>query len=153
MERAFHLAFGGQRVNPKREFFSIEPERVIAVLSLLAVADATPQVEQELSAGLDSDDRQSRETLKRSRRPRMNLGEMGIPVGAQLVYRDDAEATVTVLDDKTVDLRGEALSLTAATQRLMGTDYQVSPTPYWSYDGRSLRSIYEDTYLLEGDSA
>lgn len=153
VERAFHLAFGGQRVNPKREFFSIEPERVIAVLSLLAVADATPQVEQELSAGLDSDDRQSRETLKRSRRPRMNLGEMGIPVGAQLVYRDDAEATVTVLDDKTVDLRGEALSLTAATQRLMGTDYQVSPTPYWSYDGRSLRSIYEDTYLLEGDSA
>lgn len=153
VERAFHTAFGGQRVNPKREFFSIEPERVIAVLSLVAVGDATPQVERELAVGLDSDDRASRETLKRSRRPRMNLGEMGIPVGATLVYRDDADATVTVLDDKTVEFNGEPCSLTAATQRLMGTPYQVSPTPYWSYEGRPLKTIYEETYVVEGESA
>lgn len=146
VERAFHTAFGGQRVNPKREFFSIEPERVIAILSLLAVSDATPQVERELSSALDSDDRQSRETLKRSKRPRMNFSDMGIAPGSILVYRDDAEALATVIDERTVEYLGEPSSLTALTQRLMGTSYPLSPTPYWTFEGRTLKAIYDETY-------
>lgn len=153
VERAFHTAFGGQRVNPKREFFSIEPERVIAILSLLAVNDATPQVERELGSSLDNDDRQSRETLKRSKRPRLNFADMQIPVGSRLVYRDDAEAVATVLDERNVDYQGESVSLTALTQSLMGTSYPLSPTPYWTFEGRTLKAIYDETYASADESA
>jgi carbon storage regulator CsrA len=40
VERAFHLAFGPYRVNPKREFFSIEPEQAIALLKADTSANA-----------------------------------------------------------------------------------------------------------------
>lgn len=31
VEKALHLAFGNARINPNREFFKIEPGRVVAV--------------------------------------------------------------------------------------------------------------------------
>jgi len=47
VEKALHFAFGRDRTNPNREFFSIEAERVIAVLKLLKVDDITTQFEQQ----------------------------------------------------------------------------------------------------------
>src|SRR5436305_420811 len=44
VERALHRAFAPHRVNPKREFFKIEPDQAIAILKLLHVEDATEQV-------------------------------------------------------------------------------------------------------------
>ena len=38
-EKAFHSAFSPNRVNPKREFFNIDPEQSIAVLELMAISD------------------------------------------------------------------------------------------------------------------
>lgn len=38
-EKAFHTAFEPSRVNPKREFFNINLEQAIAVLSLIAIED------------------------------------------------------------------------------------------------------------------
>lgn len=146
VERAFHTAFGDHRVNPKREFFSIEPERVIAILQLLAVTDVTPQVERELSAGLDSDDRESRETLKRSKRPRMNFAEMGIPAGSFLVFKDDGEIRARVVDDRQVECDGTVSSLTKLTTDILGTPYSVQPSPYWTFEGRSLKVLYDETY-------
>lgn len=153
VESALHVAFGDHRVNPKREFFSISPERVTAVLALLAVADMTPQVERELSANLDSDDRESRDVMKRKKRPRMNFAEMGIPVGATLVFRDDADVTVTVQDDHLVDSGGRSSSLTRVTTELLGTPYQVQPSPYWSFQGRLLKDIYDETYSSDEDES
>jgi hypothetical protein len=38
------------------------------------------------------------------------------------------------------------MSLTAATQQVLGTEYAVAPGPHWTYDGRLLRDIYDETY-------
>jgi len=146
VEQAFHAGFGDHRVNPRREFFEIEPERVIAILRLLALEDITPQVERQLSAGLDSEDRAARETMRRSKRPQMNFREMGIPVGSVLVYRNDPSTTVVVVDERRVEHAGEVCSLTRVTTELLGTSYQVQPSPYWSFEGRVLKTIYEETY-------
>lgn len=151
VEQAFHTGFGDHRVNPKREFFSIEPERVIAILQLVALADITPQVEGQLSAGLDSEDKQARESLRRAKRPRMNFAEMGIPAGARLVFRNDPSIEVIVEDDRHVLWHDESCSLTKATAELLGIAYQVQPSPYWTYDGRVLKDIYEDTYAPDGE--
>jgi hypothetical protein len=114
VEAAFHHAFGNTRVNPKREFFQIEPERVVSILRLLAIEDVTPQVEEELSEGLDAADKESREALTRSRRPPLNFGVMKIPIGAILSYKDDDKVQVKVVDERHVEYNGVPCSLTKA---------------------------------------
>ena len=150
VEEAFHLAFGNTRVNPKREFFKVEPERVIAVLKLLAVEEVTPQVEKELTEGLDSTDKESRENLERVRRPIMNFKAMGIPVGAILSYRE-GNATVTVVDERHVNYNGRVCFLTAVTKELMGLDTSIQPAPYWLYEGKTLKKIYDETFADEDE--
>ena len=43
VERALHNAFGDHRINPKREFSELDPERVYPVLKLVCVEDVTPR--------------------------------------------------------------------------------------------------------------
>lgn len=150
VEDSLHVAFGNTRVNPKREFFKIEPERVIAVLKLLALENVTPQIESEMSEGLDSTDKESRANLERSRRPNMNFVEMGIPIGATLSY-ENGNVQVTVVDERHVNFNGRELFLTAVTKEVMGLDYSVQPAPHWNYEGKTLKKIYEETYSDEGE--
>ena len=42
VEKRLHDAFGDHRINPKREFFRIHPERVVSILKLVEVRDVTP---------------------------------------------------------------------------------------------------------------
>jgi hypothetical protein len=72
---------------------------------------------------------------------------MGIPIGSTLVSSDDeVTTTLTVVDAKKVRLGEDELSLTAATQRVLGVEYAVRPARHWTFEGRSLREIYKETY-------
>ena len=88
VERALHFAFGDHRINPNREFFKIEAERVIAVLKLLKVEDITAQLEQTLEADVTAADKQSAQNLKDARRPRMNFHELGVTTASVLLFKD-----------------------------------------------------------------
>lgn len=144
VERALHRAFAPDRVNPKREFFSIDPEQAIAILKLLHVADATAEIssienmipEEEIQAAKQYQDR----------RPRLNFIEMGIPIGS-ILHFTEGDAFVTVAGERKVTLEGNQTSLTAATRQLLHLDYNVAPGPYWTYEGKSLREIYNATYI------
>jgi hypothetical protein len=144
VEAALHTAFGPSRVNPKREFFRIDPEQAIAILKLLDTAvDATAEVALE-PTGIDDQSLQAARTL-RSRRPNLNFEEMGIPIGATLNCTR-ADATATVASPKKVDYLGDRIGLSVATRLVMGTDYNLNPGPYWTYDGKTISEIYNDTY-------
>jgi hypothetical protein len=143
VERALHRAFAPNRVNPRREFFNIEPDQAIAILKLLHVEDATAEV-ASLPTAVPTEDVDAGKQY-RSRRPNLNFREMGIPVGAILEFSETA-AHVTVAGDRKVLLGDEELSLTAATRRLLALDYSVAPGPFWTYQGKPLRQIYEETY-------
>ena len=131
VEKALHFAFGVSRINPNREFFRIEAERVIAVLKLLKVDDITTQFERQLEADVEAVDKQSAQNLKDTKRPRMNFHELGIPDGSVLVSKDGS-MFATVVGEKKVDLEGSICSLTAATRKLLGLpdDYPLQPSPY-----------------------
>lgn len=43
IENALHVAFGPNRINPRREFFRIEPDQAIAILKLLHTEDDSVQ--------------------------------------------------------------------------------------------------------------
>jgi hypothetical protein len=81
------------------------------------------------------------------KRPRMNFEEMGIPIGSELIFSNNAEVAL-VVSERTVMFRGEVSSLTSATRTALGEGYayNIAPGPYWSYNGRKLRDIYNDTY-------
>lgn len=145
VEKALHFAFGNTRINPNREFFKIEAERVVAVLKLLKVEDITQQVEHTLEADVTAADKQSAQNLKEARRPRMNFRELGIQNGSVLVSKDGA-MQVTVIDDKKVELNGVTCTLTAATRKLLGLpdDYAIQPSPYWTFNGKTVKEIYDD---------
>ncbi len=88
VEKALHLAFGMTRLNPNREFFKLEPERVIAVLKLLKVDDITAEFEHTIESDLPEVDKQSALAVKRSMRPPMNFHELGIPNSSVLISKD-----------------------------------------------------------------
>ncbi len=67
VERAFHQAFGPYRINPRREFFDIEPEQAIALLELMAVENLTPELRAEAEQ-VDVEAKAAADKLKRSRR-------------------------------------------------------------------------------------
>jgi hypothetical protein len=143
VEKALHIAFAPHRINPKREFFKIEADQAIAILKLLHTEDATAEVAHQ-PTGLDTQSIEAGEKL-RARRPNMNFVEMGIPIGAKL-QSTHGDPSVVVVSEKKVLLGQEEMSLTAATRKVFGTDYSVQPSPHWTYNGKLLDDIYEETY-------
>ena len=147
VEAALHHAFNPNRINPKREFFQIDPSQAIGILKLLHVEDATREVEQQASA-VESIELEAADQY-RTRRPNLNFEEMGIPVGSTLIFTKTG-TTATVIAPKKVRLGedGEETSLTAATRQLLGLDYSVAPGSYWRFQGKTVSEIYNDTYVL-----
>lgn len=143
VEQALHIAFSPQRVNPRREFFRIEPEQALAILRLLHVEDATRTVEAQPS-GISEEEQGATRAL-RARRPNLDFNVMGIPMGAVL-QSTRSDVTVTVVGARKVRLGVDEISLTAATQEVLQTPYRVAPGPFWTYNGRLVRDFYEDAY-------
>ncbi|WP_419192461.1 GIY-YIG nuclease family protein [Engelhardtia mirabilis] len=145
VEKALHVAFGPHRVNPKREFFQIDPEQAIAILKLFDTAeDVTTDLAGDLE-GIEPQESAAAEKLK-SRRPNLNFEEMGIPMGAFL-HSNRSSDVVKVVGPKKVMFNGEEMSLSAATQTMMGVDYPLAPGPYWTFEGEAMKDIYNKTYV------
>ena len=152
VERALHFAFGNTRVNPNREFFKIEAERVISVLRLLKVDEVTEEFENKIEDDTEEIDKQSAEIYKETIRPKMNFHELDIPTGSVLISKN-GRLQVTVVEAKKVDLNGEVMSLTMATRRLLGlpNSQPIQPSPYWMYNSKTVKEIYENYHSENED--
>lgn len=146
VEKAFHIAFAPNRINPSREFFKIDPIQAISLLELMCVENLTPQVNTELDK-VDDASKEAGKQLKK-RRPRFSFNEMGIPAGS-ILYATVNDESCEVLNDRDVHFRGEVMSLTNAAKILLGIDYRLAPGPYWTFEGKKVRDIYNDTYPFE----
>ncbi len=145
VEKALHTAFSPDRINPKREFFEIEATQAIAILKLLEIENVSQLVEREVNV-IDTIEVDAARVYAQ-KRPRMNFEEMGIPIGSELSFNNNGEIAI-VISDKMVRFRDEDTSLTNATRMALGDGYayNVAPGPYWRFNGRKLRDIYNDTY-------
>ena len=74
---------------------------------------------------------------------------MGIPIGSRItfIYRNITDEAI-VSSDKKVKYKdeNEEKSLTQLTREIMDLDYNIQPTKYWEYNGKSLYNYYEETY-------
>ena len=146
-EKAFHTAFEPSRVNPKREFFNINPEQAIAVLSLMAIEDVTPSV-QEKAKTIDKEATASAEKFKKKRRPTLNYFEMGLKEGDILKFGRNEESC-TVLNGRQVSYQGETWFLSNLTNKLLDRTGPMDGSPYWYFNGKNLKDLYNETYSID----
>jgi hypothetical protein len=87
------------------------------------------------------DEQLAQDIKEAARRGPFNFGECGIPAGAELVYVDDPNVKVTVLDDRHIQYKGETTSLSGLAQRLKGFNHPVQGTLWFTYNGEVLADL------------
>lgn len=136
LEKILHQLFSENRINPKREFFKIEPERVMLAISIGEFTEVTP--------GLSDVDKEEQEALEKikARRPRIRLEALGIKAGDVVTFSRDESITATVVDGGRIIYNSEVLSLSAAALKvLQSLGYKTpsaSGSEYWMFDGELL---------------
>jgi hypothetical protein len=117
---------------------------------LFSKKDVTPAVAAEINKSLSVAEKEASEHYKK-RRPPLNFSQMGIPLGAKLVLSyDEISAEAYVSSDRKVKTSDsdEEKSLSQLTKEIFNLDYNIQPTRYWSYEGRSLNAYYNETYTF-----
>jgi hypothetical protein len=141
---ALDEAFAPCRLDPRPEFFRIDPAQAVAILRLLHEDDATDEIARQPN-DVDPESLAAVE-LVRKRRPNLDLFEMAIDAGSLLEWAHSLGVQVTVVGPRKVKLEEDELPLSAATQRLIGSQYPVRPAPHWKFRGRLLSELYDETY-------
>lgn len=141
VERQVHEGFGDHRINPKREFFRINPERLLAILKLVEIRDLTPvnDIVQD-SAEQESLNRE------RNRREAFKFSMIGLEKGASLSFVKDDNLRAAVLDDKLIEFDGHPSSLSSSALEILRTRYgyrgrSVAGTLYWCHEGETLSEL------------
>ena len=138
VEKSLHDAFKEQRVNPRREFFEIDPNRVISALKLAMLEDVTPT--KDISLEDEEDKKTTIDALEKMNRRRssFNFEMVGIKKGAELSFCRNESVKAKVIDSKNIEYEGETTSLSSLATKLLGFDYTVQGPRYWMYENETL---------------
>jgi len=134
VEHQLHDAFDNNRVNPKREFFKISPERIVSALKLAEIENITPKkdfVETQ-------EDQKALNEARAEIRAKFNFKMANIPIGAEIIFSRDENIKAKVVDNKLIEFNGEITSLSDSARKILGYDYGVQGTAYWIYEGETL---------------
>lgn len=136
VEHQLHDAFDDNRINPRREFFRVVPERVVAALKLAEIENITPKRDYVETV-------EDQEALNEARkvRSRFNFAMVNIPIGAELYFSRNENLKARVVDThsaNSIEFNGETTSLSRSAQKILGYEYGVAGTDYWMYDGETL---------------
>ena len=142
VESVLHNTFEPFRINPNREFFKIQEENVLPLLEYIGIENITPIINKSLNQGVSNQEIESKQKYKR---PKMDFFEMDIPQGSELIFKDGS-TKVTICNSKKVNFNGEEISLTPLTRKLLNSDNLTRPAPFWTYKGKKLIDIYDETY-------
>jgi hypothetical protein len=136
LEQTLHKLFSDNRINPKREFFRVEPEKVVLAISIGEFSEITPGI-----AVVDEQEKEALEKAK-SRRPNLKLEALGIRTGDVLTCSRDENITAIVTEGGRVIFDGENMSLSAAALKALHSLGYTTPTAsgsgYWMFEGELL---------------
>lgn len=136
VERLLHQLFAEHRINPKREFFRIDPEKVVLALAIGNFKEVTPG-----EVAIDAEEKAALERSK-ARRPRINLAAIGIIPGAELTFSRDESRVATVTAGNRVNLDGQEMSLSAAALKILNQMGYKTPaasgSEHWIFEGELL---------------
>lgn len=121
VEEALHKAFAVDRLNPSREFFTTEPQRIIDTIKVFAISDKTPLAQEVLDKITSPEDKaaQAHVAIMSERRGRLYFSKIDIEPGAELVFINDDTKRCVVVDDRNVRYGGEEMLLLDLTEKLL----------------------------------
>lgn len=128
------------RVSKDREFFVMSAEDAYELLEAIAIISGSQnKLKKLISNGIKEE--------HKKKRPPVNFAKCNIPVGAELIFIDDKNVKVYVVDERKVQYDGELTSLSAVASNLKG--YKVADPMYFSYNGKTVYEIAEETQWKE----
>lgn len=136
LEKVLHSLFAEHRINPKREFFRLDPEKVVLAISIGRFREVTPgkaEVEPEEQEALNK---------AKARRPRIRLDAIGIKPGDELVLTRDESIGAIITEGGKVIYQGETLSPSAAALKALNSlgymTTAASGSEHWMFQGETL---------------
>ncbi len=151
VEKGVHDGFGDHRINPKREFFKVNPERVLAILKLVKIDDKTPR--EDIVEG--QEDRQAL-TKERSRKSNFKFSTVDIRPGVTLSFVRDEEIQVKVIDDKNVSFGDDYLKIGGGHLTIERSPVSLSQSALTLLNqkfGKKLTSVREpDFWVFENET-
>jgi len=142
VERQIHLAFSDKRTTKNREFFSISPDQVVAILKIIEIEPA--------ELGNTTYHEEIEESKERNRRKPFNFGLINLKPGDEINFTSDPMIKAYVAKDlKHIDYNGSTLSLSSAAAQIIKPDYPLQGTVYWEYKGKTLDDIRREMYENE----
>ena len=136
LEKTLHQIFAEGRINPKREFFRIDPEKVVLAISIGNFEEVTPgeaEVEVEEKEALEKE---------KARRPKLKLEAIGITAGHVITFSRDENVKATVVEGGKVSFEDEVMSPSAAALKALHRMGYKTPTASgsenWMFEGELL---------------
>ncbi len=142
VESKLHRIFSTSRIRTNREFFRVDANQVREAIQLAELRDVTPKVD----VVVDNSDVQAlkKAVATEERRSRLRFTELGIPIGAVLMFVKDSTITCIVIADGKVDFEGQKISPSAAALQVvkkLGYSWAaVSGSDYWEFEGETLNA-------------
>lgn len=138
----------------KTEFFYIGcVQQAKKHLEVLKKAGSVQEVTEEFQDDIDdvqknkSEYDETKSIEKITKRPRFSFEKMGISNGEELHFIKNPNITVKVKNDRQVEYEGETQSFSRLTSKILNAKWDYTcPTTYWTYKGKSLQDIYDETY-------
>jgi hypothetical protein len=144
VERQLHNAFGDNRVNPRREFFQIDPERVVAALKLATIEEVT--IGKDI---VDSKEDQIALDNVREKLSVFNFEMVKIPIWAELEFSRDTCIKAKVIDNRSIEWDNQKISLSESARQILGYSRKPQWTQYWMYEWETLVERRERFERLE----
>lgn len=138
VETKLLTTFSDNRINKKREFLAIEPEKLKTILQIAPHKDVTPTD----SIVEDQEDINAINRTRSMRRSSFQFSMVGIGIGDELSFKSNKDKVAKVVSDNKIEFEGEVYSLSSAAKKILndeGSDTQgVSGPIYWMYEGETL---------------
>ena len=136
IERLAHKAFADHRVRSNREFFEIDPSRIISALKMADGQEVTPK--DDIAA-----DEEGLEALNRpKRRKAFTLYQAGLEDGDQLQYAKDSGIIAEVAGARKIIFEGSEESLSSSALKLLRRDgfnwQQANGWVYWTFEDETI---------------
>ncbi len=145
-----------KRIRKNREFFNLRPEealklfrRVASVIDDAEIEIFAEKTETTCAKVSAHETAPVRHKKSKGHRPPLDFMKMGLKKGDILILKRDPSITISVFSARSVLYQGKEYAISALTRDLLNASYYRAPGTYWTYNGKLLSEIYNETYPSE----